>query len=321
MELVKVLHKIAKSSLNSTKTCYVLGCKNPCIRAHSISNNRYLKNISSDGRVLYYSVEKFNGKSFSLVPTGKAKATTFPGFCDLHDKYFEPIDNSDYSIGDSKQNFLLAFRAAAREYTVRQGSERMLKDVLDNKYPALNLGDEGRQYISDILVGFSKGTEELNNMREALNINYVRERYWKINTETLVLDRKYPIVASSIFKLEKDNEGNLINDIRDLRALGHPFFFSLFPQEEKTFCVMSWYRHDKQYYDNLLGTNNLSNSEKKVIISNLLASYVENFAVNPEYWGRLPEVVRTSFDDQWGLSTTTEMVIPLIYNNHLSLFV
>ena len=59
--LSKLVHKISKDSLNSIKTCYILDCNNPCIRAHSVSNSRYLKKIATNGEVLYMSVEKSGG--------------------------------------------------------------------------------------------------------------------------------------------------------------------------------------------------------------------------------------------------------------------
>ena len=66
--------------------------------------------------------------SFNLFPTGKAKATTFPGFCDEHDKIFEPIDAHPYEVGNLLQEFLFAMRAVAREYTVRKAMQDSLEE-------------------------------------------------------------------------------------------------------------------------------------------------------------------------------------------------
>jgi len=316
--LSKLIYKISKDSLNSTKTCYVSGCNNPCIKAHSVSNSRYLKKIATKGEVFYMSAEK-QGESLSLIPTGKMKATTFPGFCDLHDKYFSPLDDSDYIIGNEKQNFLFAFRAAAREYTVRQGVEKMLKDAVANRHPELNMPEQGRQRLKDYLVHFTVGTADLEVYRTVLNINFSRGRYWKLHTEVLVLDKEYPIVASSIFKLERDNKDKVINVIHDLKAIARPFFFTIIPQNGKTYCIMSWCKRDESYYSNLHELQRLSNYEKKVVISNLLTSYVENFAVKPEYWDYLPKTTLDNFYKQWGRSMHAPYV-PFIYDKGLSLF-
>lgn len=320
LEISKVIHKISKYSLNITKTCYILDCANSLIKAHSVSNNRYLKKIATNGEVLYMSVEESSGGSLGLIPTGKVKATTFPGFCDTHDKYFEPIDNHDYLSCNQEQNFLFAFRAAAREYTIRLGVERMLKDVVDNKYPELKLSNEGKEFIKSYLIGHSVGTRDLTMMRTVLNMNLLRRRYWKLQSEVIELDQEYPIVASSTFKLEEDNKGKIINLIHDLNAKAHPFFFTIIPQNGKTFCIMSWYKSDDSFYGNLHGLNNLPHLEKKIIVSNLLASNVENFAVKPSYWEILPKDTLNNFHKQWGISMD-ELVTPFIYNKNLSLFI
>ena len=78
---------------------------------------------------MYMSTENLDSKdSFNLFPTGKAKATTFPGFCDEHDKIFEPIDAHPYEVGNLLQEFLFAMRAVAREYTVRKAMQDSLEE-------------------------------------------------------------------------------------------------------------------------------------------------------------------------------------------------
>jgi hypothetical protein len=319
MKFSKIAHRALKESLAHTKKCYVLDCKSVCIKAHSISNSRYLKKISKDGRVLYMKSEGYKGGHMPLEPIGRAQATTFRGFCDVHDKYFEPVDTQDYFISDLKMNFLFAFRAAAREYTVRQGAEKMIRDVVDGKNLELAMSSQGKLLLEDYLLGFSKGTSDLENIRIILNNNFLQKRYWKLNTEVLILVGEYPIVASSIFKIEKGPDGAVINDIKNLKSIGRPCFLTLFPQEGRTFCILSWFRKDNQYYQSLSGMNNLSDKEKKVVISNLLISYVENFAVNPDYWSNLAEEVVVKFSKLWRPSM--EEGTKFVTDNEFSLFV
>jgi hypothetical protein len=47
---------------------------------------------------------------------GRAKATTFTGFCTHHDKIvFQPIEDVDYIPDNQQQSALFAFRAMAKE--------------------------------------------------------------------------------------------------------------------------------------------------------------------------------------------------------------
>jgi hypothetical protein len=85
---------------------------------------------------------------------------------------------------------------------------------------------------------------------------------------------------------------------------------------------LSWYQGDDPYYSNLPGLNAISDQAKKVVISNLIASYVETFAVNPDYWGEIPMKTSKAFYNQWNkwARPADDPFIPFIADESLSLF-
>lgn len=323
----KYLHRRVRDSFNKTKECYIFNCPKSPIKAHSVSEARILQRISKKGEVLYMSTEHTDNEGMaSIVPTGKAKATTFPGFCDEHDKIFEPIDANNYLPGDKRQEFLFALRAAAREYTVRKAMQDNLDESIreaekrkDKEKLEFTLEGEGLEVIKLFNQGFVVGTAELEEIRTTFNVNLSKGRYWKICTETIEIDGEYPIVASSTFKLEQGPDGKIINLVRDLSRKGKGTFFTVFPQEGKTYCLMSWQHKDRASYNSLVGLNMLSQKKKRVIVSNLLTAYVENFAVNPEYWESLPTELVDLFKKYWGASSFYE-VVPFVIDPYFSIF-
>lgn len=325
----KHFHLKVRKSYADTRTCYITGCPNKPINAHSVTNNRLLKDISDNGDVMYMSTEQvqFGGRP-EFVPTGRRKATAFPGFCDDHDKIFHPIDNEDYGVGNQEQEFLFALRASAKEYTTRQAMTNHLDDLVAESKAALEAGKSG-QFLLDhnglkmmevFRKGFVTGTKDLNIERAIFNANLANKNYWKIKTVTLEINGEYPIVAASTFKLEKGLNGKLINDIPNLRTRAKPFYFTLFPQNGKTYCLLSWQQRDNRFYDHLGELTNADETKKKVVATNLLCGYVENFAANPTYWVKLPVAVKQKFDEYYGLSLMPES-IPFIYDGEFSIFI
>lgn len=318
-EVIKreMLHRMQKSII-ATKGCYVMGCTSKTIKAHSVSNNRLLKRISRNGEVMYLNVDQVTQGLSPLSPTGRSKATTFPGFCDLHDKFFVPIDNDGYQPGEADKEYLFAMRAHAREYSVRTAMQHFqngLVDYLKSKGMSVN-----HNFLETFGEGYAAGTKDVQHLRPIFNVNHARRRYWKIKSEVLVLDNAYPIVASSSFKLEMSPDDKIITDLLDLKAKQTPIYLTVFPQDGKTYCILSWHHNDDSKYGCLRGLSNKSESEKRVIISNLLTAYVENLAVNPDYWSRLPVNVRKKYDEYQGL-TMRGAPTPFVYDPEYSLFV
>jgi hypothetical protein len=325
----KHFHSKVRQAYADTRTCYIKDCPSKPINAHSVTNNRLLRGISDNGDVMYMSTEQvqFGGQP-DLVPTGRRKATAFPGFCDEHDKVFHPIDNADYVIGNQEQEFLFALRASAKEYTTRQAMTSHLDGLVADSKAALAAGKSG-QFLLDkdglemmqvYRRGFVTGTKDLSIERLIFNANMASKNYWKIKTVTLEIDGEYPIVAASTFKLERGLNGELINDIPNLRARAKPFYFTLFPQDGKTYCLLSWQQRDNSHYEHLNELANADDSKKKVVATNLLCGYVENFAANPTYWNKIPLAVKQKFDKYYGLSLMPES-IPFIYDDEFSIFI
>ena len=66
-----------------------------------------------------------------------------------------------------------------------------------------------------------------------------------------------------------------------------PCFMTIFPQNGKTYCLISYF---KKYRNDFKSLQDLSDSDevtKMTIISNLITIYTENFVVKPDHWQNL----------------------------------
>jgi len=318
--LFRANRKLVNESLSATKGCYFIGCKNPTIRAHSISNKRLLLKLSDNGDVMYFN--KNSSDWGSLVKTGRGTASTFSGFCGVHDKIFFPIDNEDYVTGNKEQNYLFAMRAAAKEFTTRRAMSHAVDTRINtNESQEFAFDSLGLAMMGSFQKGFDIGLEDQKVTRGIFIDTYMKNKYMVIDTAVIEINEELPIAVSSTFNLELAYDGTLIND---LSPAGYsqrmkPCFLTIFPQNGKTYALISYLRKDRGPYKFLQELNGLSDGEKKVVLSNLVTSYTENFTAEPNYWNSLNEDTKTRYSKVYGNSFKT-LRAPLIADSTFSLF-
>lgn len=292
------------------KSCFYHSCTAKPIKAHSIQNNKILNRISHNGMVACPkpSVDS-EDVVIDVVPVGRGIASTFFGFCNYHDtEIFKPIENTDYTIGNGEQEFLFAYRALAKEYSTKHKTRGLYERVANLSQDEFNeirikagLTDG---FSPDMLNTFGKislrGTDEslviLERYRKMMNTNLDRGRFWKIETNTVVLPKFYPVAVSSFTFIEKDLNGNVINDLEIYKDM-KPLFLSIFPQGEETFALFGYFaRHKDSYAFIDKQILNADLATKKVILSNIIAQYVENAFFSSAFWNRIPVAEQKKFN-------------------------
>lgn len=283
-----------KQAKSAVKGCYIPGCREKPIRSHSISKRQVLDRISENGKVIMLDTNYLI--TCNSIEVGVNQATTLKCFCGKHDReIFSAIDNHPYTMGNRKQEFLFAFRAAAREYYSKLAAVYTLND------------SPKETAIDDIQIGQLLSVKDQGATRKILVDTLFKDKFNVIDTSCIILNNEYPLVACSSFNMEVSNTGKLINDVtpNGYDQAMKPCFLNLFPQNGKTYCLLSYLHRHRRDYLFLKELANLSEVEKKVVISNILVNYVENFAVRPSYWnsgikdifpiGQCLEQVHTSF--------------------------
>jgi hypothetical protein len=218
--------------------------------AHSIQRNRILKKISEGNNVNQFKISRF--KDSTEFPIKFASA--FYGFCDRHDKIFDPIEKQEY-ISSSEQNFLFAYRAFVHSSHIK---------LVFNEYHPF-----GSQAINDITANKAIFNEAIRT--KAYNI---------IVTDTIVLDQEYPIAVSSASDLEFDYQGNeVIHSDERLEQ----FYLTVFPQNGKTCILFSYFIEDSLLYGDVI--NQVKKRGKpESDISVLIAGHCENVFFSPPYY-------------------------------------
>ncbi|HYH75007.1 MAG TPA: hypothetical protein VD735_03520 [Candidatus Saccharimonadales bacterium] len=312
----------------SAKGCFInvpSQCLESPIKAHSISESKYLSVIAKDGKMLMPG--HYNGRVV-FEEQGKKKASTFPGFCGPHDTIFNPIDIDDHVPGNKKHEFLFAMRAAAREYwaktTQSKGMEELMRLRTSSEERIKLLGKDmpiDAPDSIDLLMQQSiiKGQRDTEEIRKFFNENYAKGNYGAIHTVTIELPKFYPVVASSMFNIELDFEGNIVNDLENLTTRMRTSFFSIVPQEDKTFILLSCRKSDAKFLKFLEAIDNMP--DKGVVASNILCVHTENVCMNLDYFYSLDIETRKLFYDLWGHSAMPNPRTRLVEDPRLNIFV
>ncbi|MFW5889735.1 MAG: hypothetical protein ACOCUD_05125 [Bacillota bacterium] len=317
------------------KECFYHKCSEKVISAHSIQNNRILNQISDNGDVLAFNTS-FDDKDLlihDLNKVGRKKASTFLGFCNKHDTdIFKPIELFDYKNGDLEQNFLFAYRSLAKEYSAKMSAYNLYKKLkvintsdLDEIYKKLNIKrsvkitEDRKEIISQFYHGTSDSVGFLNNLRIEMNINLIKKKFSKISSYIIEIPEEYPFALSSMFLIQKDVEGNTINDLSLFQNL-KPTFLTIFPQNGKSNIIISYRRKDKNYFkfieDQILSEN--MDIQKK-ILSNIITYYVENIFISPIWWNNLDESYRKDYVEMFN-KTIMSFPDSLFFDKELNIF-
>ena len=237
-------------------------CRGKIKSAHSIQNNRVLNRISEEGHVytIDFTVENSRGTP-EFKKISRNKASTFFGFCDYHDtEIFKPIEVSSYH-NTVEQNFLFAYRGFCIGYHRVFRKMKILRNHF-KKFPNSLLGPESISLYRIAQLDVRDGEMEFNDFTKDLRNN----KYDGLKTFTYTLDYEVNFAVSSCFAVSKDMNMNSIQDISDLnRDIMIPrLFVNIFPIEEKTVIILSYYENTQSPYG-LLFVQLRNSSDQEII--------------------------------------------------------
>jgi hypothetical protein len=185
-------------------------CSRGTINAHTVSRSASLGAIAHNGHVYSYkiSIQELIKSKGRILPTrtGWKDASTFPGFCGVHDKkLFSPLEDFPF-IATKEQCFLLSYRAVAREYYAKQGS--MLQSDLRHALSSKNRA--ARQLVGDFNKGVELGMRDAEHHKKRYDAILLERKWQQVRAVVIEFDGLFPIQCAASFQLEHDVYGNEI---------------------------------------------------------------------------------------------------------------
>lgn len=278
-------------------------CSERIIGAHSIQNNKILKRIASNGHV-YMPCPKPDNPFEVMTKWGRKEATVFTGFCGHHDNsVFQPIEDGIFDKSDLHV-FLYTYRCFAVEYHKKQEVANMQKNIFKRKPSLIQMSKE-----DDPFKGMLLAIDDFEPVKSAF--------------DNALLEQKYDILSSIIWEFPGavnfagsgfeapmfDLKGNYIQDLLDDKMLAKHLFIIVFPEEEKTYFIISWLKDNDEFFSEYAAQlKQLDLQQRKNYINSTLPIISENIALNPDAWDRWEKYKKDEFGSLlWGLADISEM--------------
>ena len=302
------LENYAKSQ-GSKKTCsvnnlYPEACSKKIIKAHTISKSASLKEISENGHVMgtkpnLSGLIKSNGK-LKLEKVGINQASTFTGFCSIHDKeLFSPLEDEPITLNNI-QLFLFAYRGMCKELFHKEqnkGTASVMRDA-DRGQGAIIQG-----FLQNMANSYDQGVDlalrDLRYLKSEMDSMLVHSIYSKINHCIFEFSETPKILVSAMITPEMDFHGNQLQRLGLEDEVYNYILFNCVSYDGRGCFVFSWLPENDEYCNKFIDSLLKFNNEK---ISDALVrfcySFSENTWASPSWWNLLPKPAQESIGER-----------------------
>ena len=254
-------------------------CSEKIVGAHSLQNNKILKKISDNG-IVYMPCPKADNPFLPMTEYGRKEATVFTGFCGYHDKIlFQPIEDNLFTKS-VEQIFLYTYRSFAVEYHKKQEVVNMQQNIFAKKPSLLCMPKEDNPF-----GGMQMAINDFGPVKEKFDKALLDGNYDILTSVVWEFNQSVNFAGTGFEAMSRDLKGNKIQDLSKQQILAKHIFVMVFPETEKTYCIISWLKENDDifsgYYRQL---QELNEQQKKNYINNLLPMISENIAINPKAW-------------------------------------
>lgn len=278
-------------------------CSEKIIGAHSIQNNKLLKRISSNGNV-YMPCPKADNPFAPVTKWGRKEATVYTGFCGHHDKsIFQPIEDGVFDKSDL-HIFLYAYRCFAVEYHKKQEVINFQKNIFNRKPSLMEMSMD-----DDPFGGMHMAVGDFQPVKQIFDDALLTGKYDVLSSVVWEFPITINFAATGFEAPSTDLKGKKIQNLLDVETLAKHIFISVFSEENKTYCIVSWLKSNddlfKEYRQQLEEFNIL---QRKNYINNTLPIISENIALNPDSWDKWDQYKKDEFGSLiWGMSEISEL--------------
>ncbi len=281
-------------------------CKGRIIKAHTIQRNGGLNKIATNGHVYYFdnnimSIVKNNGFA-KLKLTGIKEATTFTGFCSLHDnETFKPLEDHEFR-NTYEQTFLLAYRAICKEIHAKNFQLSLIPQIRET--------DKGKSLSEQIITqdfcglnqkGADKGLEDLMIYKKEYDAKLISNNFDDLHHYIIEIDETPDILCSGAFYPEIDFNGQVLQSTDDFNNLSIKLdliTFSIICTDSGGAIVFSWIGESKINNKLVASINSLPHSEISNKIIEFAFEYFENIAISPSWWDNLNDDTRSKIQEK-----------------------
>jgi len=296
--LAKGIGKLEKKIKKEKHKCLIPDCSKTAIRSHSQQKEKQLRSIATDGcvyamqRSIYQSI-KNPDEPLIISKQGLSEASTFPGFCEKHDKdLFHPIDNSQIAE-NSEQAFLIFMRSFCYEIAQKRRGLKWMNGLIELLE---TLGNNNLREVEIMRDGIKHFTE--------LDSVYYLDRLWAaycsrnfeiVETKWITANKNIGISSSCIFTPHV----NAHELYENYMCKGKPqplLSFNVIPEQQKSHIVISWFKEHAEL-TSWIKDRICSNDSIEEFVNYGAFAESEDTCISPVVWESLSDEKKLSIKE------------------------
>ena len=279
------------------------------ISAHSIQNKGQLSLIAENGHVYQLGADLSTLKKTGGLPApmkiGINKASTFAGFCKLHDNaLFEPIDNFPLGL-DRHQVALYAYRSLCRECFVKENAASVMKKMM--AYPGLSARQ--RVVLEASQIGHSLGYAGLQHHKSLYDQALMAQDYDQFEYLVITSKDQCNVQLSGLLYPDYDFEGSLLQDLSDWERVPDLITYFTAPTAEGWAFGFAWHASSNQTCIPLIAS--LASRVRQGVnpqdaILRFSISTCENHAIRISWWDGLDTSAKAALIERMRFMTAQD---------------
>jgi hypothetical protein len=267
------------------------------VNAHTVSRSSSLNRIARNGHVYTFTADigagLTNVTTLQLREVGVNKASTFTGFCALHDAAtFAPVDEGKFQ-DIAEHAFLLGYRALCQEIHKKMHAgetvEPVLRSMIRGKPPS------EKRSLQEVLDAYAAGTanavKELKRIKKAYDDALQGQDYSDVRYYIVRFDRVPDVMASGLFYPECDFDGGQLQ----LPGVTPPplahVTFNLLATESGGAAVVTWVGAGEPSNRLVTSFHRLSVDRVPSAVVRLAFEFLENTYFRPAWWESLSQPI------------------------------
>jgi len=295
-EAEKVLRKHFNRKVCLAPKTLIPQCSGEIVKAHTIPKSVSLKRIARDGHVYGFSpslagIAKSTDRKIRPQLIGINEASTFSGFCRIHDDcLFAPLEKVDF-IGTPEQCFLLGYRSLSRDLYCKEAQIASLEFAYDLYDKTILQDDPVFQTVKSATSSGHQAASMDNIHFKTAQDNILTSRdFDKVSALVIEFEKAPSVMCSSSVYPYKDWEGNVIQHIADLSKTPEIIHATSFCTGSCGAVVFSWLKdNDAVCLKFIKGLVSLPEDQLTDGIIRFIFSYSENVFMEPNWWEGLSE--------------------------------
>lgn len=302
--------KVFSVRLCSAPSAMHAECSGQIVRAHTVPKSGSLGKIATNGHVYAFAptlekLIKHKGKlKADLV--GVNHASTFTGFCSVHDtKLFSPLELHDFTASQ-KQCFLLAYRAYAREIYTKKAAAESAKNhsQMDRGHP-IEKQVMVQSFSTAYNVGLNAALKDIAHHQPRFEAPLLSDDFSLVRAYVITFDIPPPVMCSGAFGPEQDFDGKVLQDLNDLSKVPSIISITSFFGGQHGHFVLVWMPDDDEVcvpFAKSLAA--IPDTELSSALVRFMFEFVENVQISPAWWNSLSQPHQTALETRMASSAT-----------------